>query len=107
MDDQMAAYYGNRPVKNLSRDTVRSGLETERRNGDTPLPKLVELMSAVKLSGDKEYLPVLTQIKAIHAQRTLKARFPENYRYVRAIDYEQKLCDIIDNVTHTLQSRQK
>jgi hypothetical protein len=103
MDDQMAIYYGSQPVKKLSRDTVRAGLEIERRKGDTALPRLVELMSAVKASGEKEDLPPVTQIRDLHAQRTFKARFPENYRYIRAIDYEQKLCDIIDDVIQSLQ----
>ena len=56
------------------------------------------LLASIRAHPSKIHLENLTALWNYHQPRTYKVRYPENWKYVTGIDYDQKLCDEIADV---------
>ena len=103
-EEKIAAFYKHVPPKEkLGPQETSRTLQMEAMHGDIPFGKLLTAVTEARDSSNPAYISALAQVKAIHEARTFRARYGDHYRYVKAIDYEQKLCDMIDAAILSLQ----
>ena len=107
LDAKIASYYKGQLTQTMSAEDVRRTLESEAREGKTPLPKLISAFTSAKANGDTSVLPFLSQIKAQHSKLTFRTLYPDTYKYVRGIDYHQKVCDVIDDLSSSLAKKNR
>jgi len=107
LDGKITSYYKGQPTQTMSAEDVRGTLESEAREAKTPLPKLISAFTVAKTNGDTSVLPFLSQIKAQHSKLTFRTLYPDTYKYVRGIDYHQKVCDIIDDLNTALAKKNR
>jgi hypothetical protein len=107
LDGKIASYYKGQREEMMSAENVRYTLENEAREAKTPLPKLVSAFANVKANGDTSVMPLLSRIKAQHEKLTFRSLYPDTYKYVRGIDYHQKVCDIVDDLTSALGKKNR
>lgn len=76
-------------------DLLRKEKEAMAVKSSTPLEEVLAVMSVVRDSPSKEFIPHLKEIWLIRQKATFRVIFPNDWRWVKARDYNQDLCNEI------------
>ena len=104
LDQKIVAHYKQQPEKVLNVQEIRRILEKDAQKGDVPLPDLVSALTNAKLTKDRSLRPILVRVKEQHQKLTFRSLYPDTFKYVRGVDYHQKICDVIDDVLSSLDN---
>lgn len=98
-DSRIEAAFGNfKKGKNieLNGETTPLSLRAILTDKKHTIPQALYAIQEIRGGGMKATGKELRELLAMHRKKTFKAIYPEHWRFIKAIDYEQRLCDEIE-----------
>lgn len=104
LDEAFKQYEANKEVQideNQEIESISDLIANEQRT----IPQVLYVLKKIKNGDLKVEIQDLEKLSDIYEPRTFRSRYPEHWRYVKAIDYDGMVCNEIRILIAALKNR--